>query len=127
MQLDELPTPPSDSSPDYLRHLVLEYNWDDGLTFPQRISDHPACDLAVALEIFWLADAVTVLLGEEKINAYNADWRNFCTVLTERILSGHYARGLGSFEMPLTRTQIYNYRKRGVPDLLLTSVQSVQA
>jgi hypothetical protein len=117
---------PSASSNE-LRQLALGYNWDDGFALPRLIADHPNCDLAVALELFWLADADTVYLGEARESSHNAQWRQFSKDLAERILGGHYSTGVGAFQPPLTSVQIYNLRKRGLPEIFLTSLSGVRA
>jgi hypothetical protein len=119
--------PPSNATADMLRKMAMEYNWDDGFAFPQAIADHPNCDLAVALELFWLADAITVHLGEALQREYNTEWISFCKVLAQRLLDGHYVLGSVAFEVPLSKTQIYKYRKRGVPELFLTNFKPVEA
>lgn len=108
-----------------LRKMAMEYNWDDGFAFPQAIADHPNCDLSVALELFWLADAISVLLGEAFEREYNTEWCLFCKELTQRLLDGDYVRGSVAFEVPLSKTQIYKYRKRGVPELFFTNFEAV--
>lgn len=108
-----------------LRQLALDYNWDDGFALPSLIADHPNCDLAVALELFWLANAETVYLGEARESSHNAQWRRFSTDLAERILGGRYPAGMGDFHPPLTYTQIYNLRKKGLPEVFLTGLSIV--
>ena len=110
-----------------LRQLALEYNWDDGFEVPQHIADHQSCDLAVALELFWLSEAASVYLGEASEHPYNTAWRTFSRNLADRILSGHYTYGSASFMPPLTKVQIYKYRKKGLPEVFLSSVSGVQA
>lgn len=107
--------------------MSMEYNWDDGFAFPKAIADHPNCDLSVALALFWWADAISVLLGEALEREYNTEWRSFYKELTQRLLDGHYVRGSVAFEVPLSKTQIFKYRKRGVPELFLTNFKAVKA
>ena len=38
-----------------LKNKLDEYNWDDGVEVPRTILADPDCDLALALEIFYLA------------------------------------------------------------------------
>jgi hypothetical protein len=123
----ETPDLPSDATADQLRHLALDYNWDDGFSFPCAIADHPSCDLAVALELFWLANADEVYLGEASRDRYNADWYDFSEFIGKRIIEGHYKIGHGSFKVPLTKVQIYKFRKRGLPDVFLSEVGGVRA
>ena len=115
------------ASSDELRQLARDYNWDDGFTFPRLIADHPNCDLAVALELFWLADADVVYLGGTRESPYHAQWHLFSKSLTDRILGGHYPLGIGIFEPPLTGVQVYNLRKKGLPEVFLSSLSGVRA
>lgn len=41
---------------DKLKIQLKEYNWDDGFEFPRKLLNSPECDLAMALDIFYLAD-----------------------------------------------------------------------
>ncbi|WP_336942559.1 DUF4274 domain-containing protein [Acinetobacter modestus] len=113
----------ADTPSDDLRQLALTYNWDDGFSFPTRIADHPNCDLAVALELFWLANSDAVYLGDSHKTSYNT----FSQTLANRILNNHYSIGSGSFELPLTKVQVYNFRQRGLPDIFPTNINGVQA
>jgi hypothetical protein len=98
------------------------YNWDDGFSVPRAIADHPLCDLAVALELFWLADAVEVLLGRHGASK-DADWISFCQTLTARLLEGHYRPGSASFVPEFSRVELYQFRQQGVPEILLSAVE----
>ena len=44
-----------------LRSKLNEYNWDDGFEIPKQILAAPSCDLALALEIFYLSDGYAFL------------------------------------------------------------------
>ena len=118
---------PLHKSSSELRQLALEYNWDDGFDFPQLIADHQSCDLAVALELFWLSEAGSVYLGEAPERPYDKAWCNFSRNLADRILRGHYTKGSASFTPPLTKVQIYKLRKKGLPEVFLSNVAGVQA
>ena len=39
-----------------LENMLNEYNWDNGFGIPKEILGDPWCDLALALEIFYLSD-----------------------------------------------------------------------
>ncbi len=108
---------PTDASPEQLRILARDYNWDDGLGVPELISVHPNCDLSVALELFWLANADEIVLGKAQESPYNADWRSFCSRLSEKISRGEYASSENLYSPPLTRVQAYNLRKQGLPEV----------
>jgi len=105
-----------------LKQAALEYNWDDGLGVPFAIANHPKCDLAVALELFWVADAVEVHLGHHISSPWSEDWVQFCELLINRLLAGYYKQGEASFIPDLTKVQIYKYRKQNVPELFLSAV-----
>lgn len=115
---------PSGASADELRQLALAYNWDDGFALPARIIEHANCDLAVALEIFWLADAATVYLGDARQSPLNAEWHRFAQTLAKQILEGRYVAGHEPFQPPLTKVQVYKLRKRGLPEVFLTGSQT---
>ena len=117
---------PADAAPDNLRQLALAYNWDDGFTFPTRIADHPNCDLAVALELFWLSDSDAVYFGDSPATSYNSDWHLFSRTLANKILNNDYPVGSGSFELPLTKVQVYTFRKRGLPEVFLTNINGMR-
>jgi hypothetical protein len=110
-----------------LKAAALEHNWDDGFAVPRAIAFHPRCDLAVALQLFWLADAMAVYVGEAKEDGYNEDWLSFCRPLIEKILRGDYGQGDASFDPTLDRVQLYKYSKRGVPEIFLSPVAASHA
>ena len=104
-----------------------KHNWDDGFEIPTAIANHPKCDLAVALSLFWLSEAIVWLTGEVKQNEHNQAWVSFCGLITNRILHGYYKVGSGTFVCPLSKVQIYRHQKKGVPLVLVSSVNSENA
>lgn len=108
--------------PKELQDAAYEYNWDDGYEIPTAIACHPACDLAVALTLFWLSEGVSLLTNEVKPNEYNIDWVNFCGFITERILNNEYNVSSGKFIAPIGPTQQYKLKKLGIPDILFLSI-----
>jgi len=104
-----------------LQYLLSIYNWDDGYAIPTAIAMHPKCDLAVALELFWLAWAVGWYLKEVAFTEFD-DEAEFCCLITNGILNGQYRRGTTSYNLGLTASQLYRYRKQGVPEILLSNV-----
>jgi hypothetical protein len=121
------PNIPASATPEELRQLIQGYNWDDGFALPRRIAGHPNCDLTVALELFWLANADIVFLGDTPESAHSAEWREFSQTLANKILDGRYGHGPSAYIPPLTKVQIHNLRKRGLPDVFLTGVSGVRA
>ena len=113
------------NSPEQLREAAYDHNWDDGLSVPMAIASHAKCDLGVALELFWLGAAISWLTGEITANDYNTEWCDFSKYMVDTIAEGRYRPGSCGFETPLTQTQIYKYRKQGIPDIYLLSVEAV--
>lgn len=99
------------------------YNWDDGFALPQKLLDDPACDLALALEIFYLADGYACLcgLGEES-GPQLPLWKEFVSRLYDEIQGGKYPQTESPFSVPLNRVQRYKLKKSGVPEVFLTDL-----
>lgn len=110
---------------DGLRALIRDYNWDDGFFLPQAILNDPACDLALALEIFYLADGYALLNGNAEDCALT-DWTAFICPLFENITKGRYLETGAAFAVPLNRTARYRFRKQGVPEVFLTDLPRVK-
>ena len=100
--------------------LAIEHNWDDGFAVPRAIADHQNCDRSVALQLFWLSGADEVALGKASRDEYNSDWFDFSLLIAERLRDGFYNRAAISFSVPLTKVQVYQYRKDGLPDVFLS-------
>lgn len=107
-------------SPEELTFCANHYNWDDGFEIPTTIANHRLCDLEVALSLFWLAEAICWYTGEIKPNAYNADWVEFCRLVTDRVLRGEYPKGNTILTPQIGIVKYHKLRKAGVPDVLLT-------
>lgn len=105
-----------------LQRVALEYNWDEGFDVPYAIANHPRCDLAVALSLFWFSDAIEVYLQRHGSSPALMNWMRFCEYLISRLVAGHYKQGEASFVPDLTKVQMYLYRQQGVPDLFLSEV-----
>ena len=59
-----------------LRQMLSEYNWDDGFVLPKEVLENPDCDLALALEIFYLADGYSYLINKSR-NSSLSEWKLF--------------------------------------------------
>jgi len=116
------------TSAEELFYFASQYNWDDGLEIPDIVANHPLCDLATALLLFWRAEAADSM---ENIQADSPpfegqeDWFNFCKTITSRLLDGYYKPGPNSFAPELTRIQRYKYEKQGVSPLLLDGIDEI--
>jgi len=82
---------------DDIRQKIREYNWDDGLSFPKEILENPNCDLALALEIFYLADGYSYLDNSYGITGLT-EWKAFISNLFNNILNGMFSKTGNSFE-----------------------------
>ena len=103
-------------------HQVLEdYNWDDGLALLAQMARSSGCDLALALELFYLADGAAWLdaLREGRPPDGPEDWRALLSTLYDGISSGRYLRSGRPYALPLNRTQRVRYAKAGVPPVFL--------
>jgi len=96
--------------PKALSLYVHNYNWDNGFDIPQAILDNSACDLSIALQIFYLADGFAFLL-DRTAKADNTRWYKFITRLYESIISGKFPKGSISFAVPLSKVQIFKVKK----------------
>lgn len=107
-------------SPEQLLDLAKYYNWGDGMAVPQAISDHPACDLGVALHLFELAEGTVYLTTPERDWSYQREWSEFCKVLSERILSGFYTTATVPFVSELSPIQCLKLRRQRIPEVFFT-------
>ena len=95
-----------------------DYNWDSGIQIPIVIADHPLCDRATALLLFWRAEGLYCLQLDSP-PPYQEDWFQFCKTLTYRLLHGHYGKGPNAFDPQLSRVQRYKYEQQSISPLLL--------
>jgi hypothetical protein len=106
-----------------LMKLLGAYNWNDGYDIPKAIALHPAADLAVALNLFWLASADEWYGNPEPPEE---DWAlegfDFCRLITERILAGCYAVGSASYDPGFNRVALYHFRRSDFPEVFYTPV-----
>ena len=104
-----------------LRKLLSEYNWDDGFDLPNELLANPDCDLALALEIFFLADGYAYLT-DRSCNASLQEWRLFIEKLYADISDGKYIQTESAFVNPLTRVQKHKLKNQQIPDIFLTDL-----
>lgn len=102
-----------------MREKLDEYNWDDGFDFPKKIVTDSNCDLALALEVFYLADGDSFLQDYPDEPEGNAIWKKFVKKLMQDILDGKYSLTENHFEIPLSKVQRYKSGKLGVPEVFL--------
>ena len=102
-----------------LKKMIDGHNWDDGFAVPEKVLKDPNCDLALALEIFYLGDGYRYLIRSKSIENENEQWLLFISDLYIRIKEGLFKRRDNHFTIPLNTTQIYKLRKAGVSEVFL--------
>lgn len=105
-----------------MKEKLDEYNWDDGFYFPRKVVSDSNCDLALALEVFDLADGYSFLQNYPDIPDGNPEWINFVKNLMQDILAGKYPKSSKHYEVSLSKVQKYKLRKLGVPEVFLQDV-----
>ncbi|MBQ3502972.1 MAG: DUF4274 domain-containing protein [Clostridia bacterium] len=76
-----------------LYHLISEYNWDDGIIIPKMILENKHCDLALAMEIFGLADGWEFLYNHYfKGQQINNEVGEFCIELFNEMGKGRFKK-----------------------------------
>lgn len=98
------------------------YNWNDGFNFPTQIVSDSNCDLALALEVFYLADGYAYLIDMEQNNCKLEKWLCFVKKLYANIEKGVYTKSNHKYEIPLSKVQCYHLRKKNIPEVFLTSI-----
>jgi len=106
---------------DNLKSLLDQYNWDEGFETPKKILSNPNCDLALALEIFYLADGFAYLAGLAE-ESRRKEWTGFIDSLYHDIAGGKYTIGNGQYKIPLTKVQKYKFMKKQIPEVFLTDL-----
>lgn len=105
-----------------MKETIADYNWDDGFDFPKSILSDPNCDLALALEVFDLADGYSFLQDYPELPKGDSEWIDFVTKLMEDIINGKYPKTKKHYEIDLSKVQKYKLSKLGVPDIFLQDV-----
>ncbi|MCH5204998.1 MAG: DUF4274 domain-containing protein [Oscillospiraceae bacterium] len=76
-----------------------DYNWDDGFAIPYLITSHANCELATAVNAFWLAEGFVYFsegfwsTSNVKFKKSHTQWEKFVVFITENIISGAYKKG----------------------------------
>lgn len=113
-----------ETSGEELHQYMEEYNWDDGLEVPYFIMQHPNCELATALLMFWLAEGDYIFEDdfEEMDFIDEVEFKYFLRMLHDRIVRGVYKVGTQSYQIPLNEKQKQYYRDKNVQEVFLTDL-----
>ena len=101
-----------------LENMLNEYNWDNGFEIPKEILADLRCDLALALEIFYLSDGYAYLEDLEKTTDLK-EWNSFITTLYDDISNNKFPKTGKSFKIPLSKVQKYKLQKKGISKIFL--------
>ena len=105
-----------------LKQQLFDYSWDDGFSFPQNLLNNDECDLALALDIFYLADGYGYIQNYPNVDYGTEDWLNFIETLMKDIIEDRYKKTDNHYEIPLTKVQKYKLNKLGVPKILISDI-----
>lgn len=107
-----------------LDKILFNYNWDDGFELPLEIIHHQNCELATALNAFYLAEGSLYLQDKNLAGNRQEEWLCFLRCLYERITSGCYIRRFVGFEVPLSKVQKYKLLKAApnTPEVFLKNI-----
>lgn len=103
------------------RQLAI-YNWDDGFDLPQKILSDKNCDLAMALEVFYLGDGFTYFLTYAHNIGGTQEWFCFIDSLYKAIKNGRYVKSEHHYTIPLNKVQRYKMGKNNIPTIFLEDV-----
>ena len=101
-----------------LKKSLEEYDWGNGSEGPKEILADADCDLALALEIFYLTGGYEYLKGAAKKTKLQK-WTKFVNDLYEDILNNKYPKTYEPFKIPLSSFQKFKLRIMGVPEIFL--------
>lgn len=107
---------------DKLKQKLENYNWDDGFKVPCQLLSDANCDLALALEIFYLGDGYTYLISRELQAKYQEEWLEFIDRLYYDIVAGKYPKTEHPYQIPLTKVQRYQLEKTNTVKIFLTDL-----
>lgn len=94
-----------------LHVIMVNYNWDDGFELPKLVLKNKNCELSTALLIFYLVGGEEFLFEREKILSKKSERNSFLSELYDNIISNIYPKGRIYFEPPLTKVEIYKFKK----------------
>ena len=103
-----------------LDEILHRHEWEHGFQVPRGILAEPACDLSLALEIFYRSGGYDFL--EENRRALNSEALVFLSMLYGHIKAGKYQKSMRHYAVPLTKIQRYKLERKQVPAVFLTDL-----
>ena len=105
-----------------LYSLISYYNFDDGYKVPMAILNHPLCELAHAIKIYWLLDADRYYENNAELDELERDDYEFCKFLEKRIKEGFYKVKEISHDENFDRVKLYYLKKSSLPSIFYQPV-----
>ena len=108
-----------------LKQILMDYNWDNGFGVPKKTLNDTNCDLALALELFYLGDGCAYfekMSQGASADEWQTEWYSFISRLYEEILRGKYPQTEQHYEIPLSKVQRYKLRKSKIPEVFLADI-----
>ncbi|MGD1843012.1 MAG: DUF4274 domain-containing protein [Thermonemataceae bacterium] len=96
------------------------YNWDGGYSFLNWVIKHPKCELATALNIYWLGSPLYFAGKEaEQVESYNLDNYKLLKTIEKRVLKKKYVSNQIAFDATasLDKDELEKARKSIAPEL----------
>ena len=103
-----------------LDQILQRHEWERGFQVPRGILAEPACDLSLALEIFYRSGGYDYL--EENRKALGTEALVFLSMLYNHIATGKYQKSMRHYAVPLTKIQRYKLERKQVPTVFLTDL-----
>lgn len=100
---------------DYLNGFALEYDWNNGFDIPKAILSNPYCSLGTALVLFYQGDGYRYI-KEKPESSDLPEWLTFISSLYFDIKGGKFGDTSVHFEVPLSKTQIFQLKKKLADD-----------
>lgn len=94
----------------FLHSFAIEYNWNNGFDIPESILLNPFCSLGTALALFYQGDGYRYLT-EKPVSSDLPEWLSFISCLYSDIKSGKFDDKSVSFDVPLSKIQVFKLKK----------------
>ena len=104
-----------------LHKWVADYNWDDGLAPMWPIAESQRTEFATAILIYWRLGGPAL---EANTSPLHAEAKQLQAQVRAHLLEGFYPLGPSHFAPDLSRVQLYQFRREGVPEILLNAPPS---
>lgn len=105
-----------------MKEILDDYNWDDGFNVPKQIISDANCDLALALEVFYLGDGFEYFDMTVNNIGETSEWFYFISDLYDNIRNGKYKKSEHHYKIPLSKVQRYKLRKKNILEIFLTDL-----